>query len=83
MSFGIITYPNGFHEIVWLLDSSVKHLSGKHVALFIGASLSEPHINGTAMRELYVCIYNIYGTTGVIKFWGPHENGDPWSPFSL
>ena len=21
--------------------------------------------------------------TGVIKFWGPHENGDPGSPFSL
>ena len=26
----------------------------------IGASLSEPHINGTAVREVYVCIY---GTT--------------------
>ena len=26
----------------------------------IGASLSEPHINGTALREMYVCIYIWY-----------------------
>ena len=26
--------------------------------------------------------YNRF-TTGVIKFWGPRENGDPGSPFSL
>ena len=24
--------------------------------LFIGASLSEPHINGTAVRELYIMV---------------------------
>ena len=35
MSFGIITYPNGSHEIVWLPDASVKYLKGKHIALFI------------------------------------------------
>ena len=29
--------------------------------VLIGASLSEPHINGTAMRELYIYIY--YGTS--------------------
>ena len=31
------------------------------VLIIIGASLSEPHINGTSMRELY--IYILYGTS--------------------
>ena len=32
MSFGIITYTNDSHEIIWLPDASVKYLKGKHVA---------------------------------------------------
>ena len=39
MSFGIITYPNDSHEIIWLPDASVKYLKGKHVALFILGTL--------------------------------------------
>ena len=31
------------------------------IIIIIGASLSEPHINGTAVRELYIIIY--YGTS--------------------
>ena len=43
----------------------------------IGASLSEPHINGTSMRELYIYIY-IYilwyvGHVGIIASYG-HKN---------
>ena len=29
----------------------------------IGASLSEPHINGTAVRKFYIIIYYYYGTS--------------------
>ena len=39
ISFGIITYPNDSHEIIWLPDASVKYLKGKHVALFILGTL--------------------------------------------
>ena len=39
MSFGIITYPNDSHEIIWLPDASVKYLKGKHIALFILSTL--------------------------------------------
>ena len=39
MSFGIITYPNDSHEIVWLPDASVRYLSGKHIVLFILGTL--------------------------------------------
>ena len=35
MSFAIITYPNGSHEIVWLPDASIKYLQGKHIVLFV------------------------------------------------
>ena len=34
LSFGIITYPDGSRELVWLPDATVKYLSGKHIALF-------------------------------------------------
>ena len=37
LSFGIITYPDGSHEVVWLPDATVKYLTGKHIALFITA----------------------------------------------
>ena len=36
----------------------------QHSTLF-GASLSEPHINGTAVRELYIYIYYYYYGTSV------------------
>ena len=39
LSFGIITYPDGSHELVWLPDAAVKYLAGKHIALFITAIL--------------------------------------------
>ena len=35
LSFGVLKYPDGLREIVWLTDASIKYLSGKHVALFI------------------------------------------------
>ena len=35
ISFGIVTFPNGSHEVVWLPDASVKYLHGKHIALFL------------------------------------------------
>ena len=54
------------------------------MALIIGASLSEPHINGTAMRAIYgiciyvymyICIYvymyvYMYGTTVTFRIYG-------------
>ena len=39
MSFGIITFPNGSREVVWLPDASVKYLHGKHIALFLLGTL--------------------------------------------
>ena len=36
---------------------------------------SEAEFNATVILTLY------YDGPGVIKFWGPHENGDPGSPF--
>ena len=39
MSFGIITFPNGSLEIVWLPDASVKYLRGKHIFLFLLGTL--------------------------------------------
>ena len=39
--------------LLYRFDSVGK---GRHTKKLIGASLSEPHINGTAMRELYIYI---------------------------
>lgn len=39
LSFGVLKYPNGSREIVWLPDASIKYLSGKHIALFIATLL--------------------------------------------
>ena len=39
LSFAILDYPDGSHEIVWLPDASVRYLSGKHIPLFIVAAL--------------------------------------------
>ena len=39
LSIGILTYPDGSSEILWLPDATVKYLSGKHVPLFIAAVL--------------------------------------------
>ena len=33
----------------------------------VGASLSEPHINGTAVRELYIYYYYYYYGTSVTR----------------
>jgi hypothetical protein len=39
LSFAILDYPDGSREVVWLPDASVGYLSGKHIPLFIAASL--------------------------------------------
>ena len=39
LSFAILDYPDGSHEIAWFPDASVRYLSGKHVPLFIAAAL--------------------------------------------
>ena len=38
-SVGILKYPNGSSEKLWLPDATVKYLSGKHIPLFIAAIL--------------------------------------------
>ena len=68
LTFGIskvtlLLSQSGYQEA----NQAVNHMisTGVHVSThraLIGASLSEPHINGTSMRELYVYIY-IYGTS--------------------
>ena len=37
MIFGIIQYPSGSNEVVWLHDPTVKYFVGKHSALFFAA----------------------------------------------
>ena len=39
LSVGILEYPDGSRERLWLPDATVKHLSGKHIPLFIVAVL--------------------------------------------
>ena len=39
LSLGILTYPDGSRESLWLPDAMVKYLSGKHIPLFIAAVL--------------------------------------------
>ena len=39
LSVGILVYPDGSSKMLWLPDATVKHLSGKHVPLFITAVL--------------------------------------------
>ena len=39
LSVGILKYPNGLNEKLWLPDATVKYLSGKHIPLFIVAVL--------------------------------------------
>ena len=38
----------------------------KSVVCLIGASLSEPHINGTAVHELYINIYKQGGSLNLL-----------------
>ena len=37
LSFGILKYPNGSHQLVWLPDASVKYFAGKHIPMFIAS----------------------------------------------
>ena len=37
LSFTILHYPDGSHEVVWLPDATVSYFLGKHSALFIAA----------------------------------------------
>ena len=39
LSFGVLEYPNGSMEMLWLPDATVKYLSGKNIPLFIAAVL--------------------------------------------
>ena len=39
LSVGILEYPDGSSELLWLPDATVKYLSGKHIPLFIAAVL--------------------------------------------
>ena len=39
-SFAIIDYPGGSRKVVWLLDASIDYLRGRHVALFLAASIA-------------------------------------------
>ena len=38
-SVGILKYPDGTSEPLWLPDATVKYLSGKHIPLFVAAVL--------------------------------------------
>ena len=38
-SFAILNYPDNSQHIVWLPDATVHYLSGKHIALFLAATL--------------------------------------------
>ena len=35
LSFAILNYPNGSHEVVWLPDASIAYIQGKHMILFL------------------------------------------------
>ena len=39
LSFGVLKYPDGSKEMIWLPDPSIKYISGKHIPLFIVALL--------------------------------------------
>ena len=39
LSVGILDFPNGSSEMLWLPDATVRYLSGKHIPLFIVAIL--------------------------------------------
>ena len=39
LSVGILEYPDGSSEMLWLPDANIKYLSGKHIPLFIVAVL--------------------------------------------
>ena len=39
LSFGVLNYPDGSHQLVWLPDASVEYLSSKHIPLFMAAVL--------------------------------------------
>ena len=63
------------HKYVGTCKGRLPHMhNNKGVSLLrlltpciIGASLSEPHINGTAMHELYIYIYYYYYGTSVTR----------------
>ena len=39
LSVGILKYPDGSNEMLWLPDATVQYLSGKHIPLFIATTL--------------------------------------------
>ena len=39
ISLGILTYPNGRLEYVWLVDANILYLRGKHVPLFLAGAV--------------------------------------------
>ena len=40
LSFAQLPYQNGSYETVWLLDTNVPYLQGKHIPLFIAAGIT-------------------------------------------
>ena len=55
----IFVYPSKrYTKVVQLVD----------IHSLVGASLSEPHINGTAVRELYI-LYYYYATSVTRNIW--------------
>ena len=39
VSYTTITYPDGYSKLVWLYDSNINYLRGKHIPLFIASIL--------------------------------------------
>ena len=39
LSIGILSYPDGSREMVWLPDATIQYLHGKHIPLFIASVL--------------------------------------------
>ena len=82
LNAGIINNPVKFLVIDASLIESLNEEGGKqnvstgwHAIEFLlwGQDLNEVGPGSQPLEDY---------TTGVIKFWGPHEIGDPWSPIS-
>ena len=61
-------------------------MHGTHVCLHLGYILALPQCPFPYIYMVQKVNYRARAVsclTNVIKFWEPHENGDPGSPFSL
>ena len=39
ISYAVLNYPDGSHEVAWCPDASVRYIRGKHILLFLTASV--------------------------------------------